>query len=147
MSYIQWGGESCIALHRGACSRGLQAGKRGRSSQVSRCVSVEHSLVMSQMVSPFLPSKWSLPSLFIDARGMQGYMKSFLGRKNRSLQSCLVVGGVPLLKEWPMSFDAVATCSDICGHVDDAPTTCRVMIIPMATCLSLRFDRRREPRP
>jgi hypothetical protein len=51
------------------------------------------------------------------------------------------------LEEWPLSFDAVATCPDIRGPVDNAATTHRVMIILMATHLSLRFDWRREPRP
>jgi hypothetical protein len=35
-----------------------------------------------------------------------------------------------------MSFDAVATCLDIRGSVDVAATTRRVVIIPVATCLS-----------
>jgi hypothetical protein len=57
MPYVQWGEEFCIALHRGACSRGLQVGERGRSSQVSKCVSVERSLAMSlSCVSIFLLS-------------------------------------------------------------------------------------------
>jgi hypothetical protein len=51
------------------------------------------------------------------------------------------------LEEWPLSFDAVATCPDIRGPVDDAATMHRVMIIPVVTRLSLRFDWRREPRP
>jgi hypothetical protein len=68
------------------------------------------------------------------------YMMSFLGRKIRGLQSCPVVGGVPLLKEWPLSFDVVVTCHDIRGLVDDAAMTRRVMIIPMAMHPSLRFD-------
>jgi hypothetical protein len=72
---------------------------------------------------------------------------SFLGRKIRGLQSCPVVGGVPLLEEWPLSFDAVATCHDIRGPVDDAATTRRVMIIPVAMHLSLWFDWRRVLRP
>jgi hypothetical protein len=75
------------------------------------------------------------------------YVMSFLGTKIRGLQSCPVVGGVPLLEEWPLSFDAIATCPDICVPVDDAATTHRVMIIPVATHPSLQFDRRREPRP
>jgi hypothetical protein len=58
-----------------------------------------------------------------------------------------VVGGVPLLEEWLLSFDAVATCPVVRGPMDDAATTHRVVIIPMATCLSLRCDWRREPRP
>jgi hypothetical protein len=51
------------------------------------------------------------------------------------------------LEEWPLSFDAAATCPDIHGHVDDTTTTRRVMIIPVATRLPLRFDWRRVPRP
>jgi hypothetical protein len=75
------------------------------------------------------------------------YVMSFLGRKIQGLQSCPVVGGVPLLVEWLLSFDAVATCPDIRGPIDDAATMRRVMIIPMVTRLSLRFDWRREPMP
>jgi hypothetical protein len=60
------------------------------------------------------------------------YAMSLLGRETRGLQSCSVVGGVPLLEEWPLPFDAVATCPDIRGPVDDAATTGGVMIIPMA---------------
>jgi hypothetical protein len=71
----------------------------------------------------------------------------FLGRKSRSLQSCPVVGGVSLLEEWPLSFDAVVLCSDIRSPVDDAATMCRIMNITVVTCPSLRFDHRREPRP
>jgi hypothetical protein len=44
------------------------------------------------------------------------------------------VGGVAL------SFDAVAMCPDIRGHVDNAATTHRVMIIHVAMRLSLWFD-------
>jgi hypothetical protein len=44
-----------------------------------------------------------------------------------------------------LSFDVVATCLVIRG--DDATTTHRVMIIPVAMRLSLRFEWRREPRP
>jgi hypothetical protein len=53
------------------------------------------------------------------------------------------------LEEWPLSFDTIATCLDICGLVYDTAMThrVRVMIIPVATHLSLRFDWRREPRP
>jgi hypothetical protein len=40
------------------------------------------------------------------------------------------------LEEWPLSFDVIATCPDIRGSVDDAATTRRVVIIPVATCLS-----------
>jgi hypothetical protein len=75
------------------------------------------------------------------------YVMPFLRRKIRDLQSCPVVGGVPLLEEWSLSFDVVATCPDIRGPVDDVATTYRVMIIPVATRLSLWFDRHREPRP
>jgi hypothetical protein len=75
------------------------------------------------------------------------YVISFLGRKIQGLHSFPVVGGVPLLEEWPLSFDAIATCPDIRGSVDDATTTRRVMTILVATCLSLRFDWHRGPRP
>jgi hypothetical protein len=75
------------------------------------------------------------------------YVMSFMGRKIQGLQSCLVVGGVSLLEECPLSYDAIATCSDIHGPVDDIATTHRVMITPVATRLSLRFGWRREPRP
>jgi hypothetical protein len=51
------------------------------------------------------------------------------------------------LEEWPLSFDDVATCPDIRGPVDDATTTHRLVIIPVATRLSLWFDWRRERRP
>jgi hypothetical protein len=51
------------------------------------------------------------------------------------------------LEEWPLSFDAIVTYLDIRCPTDDAARTCRVVIITVATCLSLRFDRRREPRP
>jgi hypothetical protein len=61
---------------------------------------------------------------------------SFLQRKIRGPHSCPVVGGVSLLEEWPLSFDVVATCPHIRGSVDDAATTRRVMIIPVATCMS-----------
>jgi hypothetical protein len=47
-----------------------------------------------------------------------------------------VVVGISLLEEWPLSFDAVATCPAIRSPVDDAATTRRVMIISMAMCLS-----------
>jgi hypothetical protein len=47
-----------------------------------------------------------------------------------------VVGGVLLLEEWLLSFDAIATCPAIRSPVDDAATTRRVVIIPVATCLS-----------
>jgi hypothetical protein len=58
-----------------------------------------------------------------------------------------VVGGAPLLEEWLLSFDAVATCPVIRSLVDNTATTHKVVIIPMATCLSVQFDYRREPRP
>jgi hypothetical protein len=51
------------------------------------------------------------------------------------------------LEEWALSFDAIVTCLDIRGPVGDAATMHRVMIIPVATRLSLWFDWRREPRP
>jgi hypothetical protein len=47
-----------------------------------------------------------------------------------------VVGGVLLLEEWLLSFDAVATCLATRSSVDNTGTTRRVMIIPVATCLS-----------
>jgi hypothetical protein len=47
-----------------------------------------------------------------------------------------VVGGVLLSEEWLLSFDAVVTCPAIRSPVDDAATTRRVVIIPVATCLS-----------
>jgi hypothetical protein len=55
-----------------------------------------------------------------------------------------VVGSVLLLGEWLLSFDAVAMCPVIRGPVDDAATMHRVVIIPVAMRLFLRFDRRRE---
>jgi hypothetical protein len=58
-----------------------------------------------------------------------------------------VVGGVPLLGEWLLSFDVVVMCPVIRSPMDDATTTHRVVIIPVATCLFLRFDWRRGPRP
>jgi hypothetical protein len=95
--------------------------------------------------------KWSLLSPFIDTRERRvtciRYVKSFLGRKGQSFQSCPAVGGVPLLEEWPMSFDAVVMFPDIRGPRDDTAMMRRVVIIPVTTCLSLRFDWRREPRP
>jgi hypothetical protein len=47
-----------------------------------------------------------------------------------------VVVGVLLLEEWLLSFDAVATCPATRSPVDDAATMRRVVIIPMATCMS-----------
>jgi hypothetical protein len=41
---------------------------------------------------------------------------------------------VPLLKEWSLSLDAVATCPD---RRSLAAMKCRIMIITVATCLSL----------
>jgi hypothetical protein len=73
--------------------------------------------------------------------------RGFPGRKIRGLHSCPIVGGVPLLEEWPMFFDVVATCLDMRGSVDDAATMHRVVTIPVATCLSLRFNWHRGPRP
>jgi hypothetical protein len=92
--------------------------------------------------------EWSLPSPFIDARGTQCYMYAlrdvFPAKEDPRSP---VVGGVPLLEEWLLSFDAVATCPVVCGPVDDAATTHRDVIIPVATRLSLRFDWHRERRP
>jgi hypothetical protein len=142
--------EPCIILHRNACSRGYKL-VRERSSQVSRCVSVERSLVSRMaygcLFSPS-PLEWPLPSPFIDARGTQGYMHAlrdvFLGKDD--LRSP-IVGGAPLLEEWLLSFDAVATCPVIRSLVNDAATTHRLVIIPMATRLSMQFECHREPRP
>jgi hypothetical protein len=140
------GGESCIILHRSAC--------RVKSSQVSRCEWSVCSPLMSRTAYRFTflsPLKWSLPSPFIDARGTPGYMHVlrdiFPRKEDRGLHSCLVVGDMPLLEERPLSFDAIATCLDIRGSVDVAATKRRVVTIPVATCLSLRFDWRRGPRP
>jgi hypothetical protein len=47
-----------------------------------------------------------------------------------------VVGGLLLLGEWPLSLDVVATCPATRSLVDDTAMTRRVMIIPVATCLS-----------
>jgi hypothetical protein len=81
--------------------------------------------------------KWSLSSPFIDARGIPGYMHVlcdiFLGKEDPRPP---VVGGVSLLEEWLLSFDAAATCPVIRSPVDDATTMRRVVIIPVATCLS-----------
>jgi hypothetical protein len=73
------GGESCIILHQSSCSRGY---KRAREGGVSRSQDVSGVCVclslMSRMAYGFAfypsPLKWSLPSPFIDARGMPGYM-------------------------------------------------------------------------
>jgi hypothetical protein len=43
---------------------------------------------------------------------------------------------VPLLEEWLLFFDAVATCPAIRSPVDDAATTRRVVMISVAMCLS-----------
>jgi hypothetical protein len=51
-----------------------------------------------------------------------------------------IVGGVQLLGEWLLSFNAVAMCPIMRRPVDDAAMMHRVMIIPVATCLSLWFD-------
>jgi hypothetical protein len=48
------------------------------------------------------------------------------------------------LEEWPLSLDAIAMCSDRRSLI---AMKCRIMITTVATCLSLQFDRRREPRP
>jgi hypothetical protein len=87
-------------------------------------------LVFPSSVFPFF-LEGSLPSPFIEARGEQGYMHCcvmfFPVRKSRSLRSCPVVGGVSLLKEWPLCFDVVAMCSDIRSSMDDAAMTCRIV--------------------
>jgi hypothetical protein len=104
------------------------------------------SSLMSRMVYGFafclffllsLSLEPSLPSPFIDARGTQSYMyvlqDIFPGKKD---PRPLVVGGVLLLEEWLLSFDAVVTCPATRSRVDDVATTRRVVIIPVATCLS-----------
>jgi hypothetical protein len=92
--------------------------------------------------------QWSMSSPFIDARGAQGYIHAlhdvFLGKEDLRPP---VVGDVLLLEEWLLSFDAVATCPVVCGPMDDAATTHKVVIIPVVMRLSLRFDWYREPRP
>jgi hypothetical protein len=52
-----------------------------------------------------------------------------------------IVGGVSLLGEWLLSFDAAATCPVIRSPVDDTTMMHRVMIIPVATCLSFGLIR------
>jgi hypothetical protein len=101
----------------------------------SNCLWIRLSSVPFGMV-PALP--------FIDARGTQGYMQALrdvFPRKEDPRSPilsyswwCTTVGGVA------PSFNAVATCPDIRVPVDDAATTHRVMIILVATRLSLRFD-------
>jgi hypothetical protein len=54
----------------------------------------------------------------------------------RGLRSRPVVSDVPLLEEWLLSFDVVATCPAIRSPVDDAATTRRVMMVPVTTCMS-----------
>jgi hypothetical protein len=79
-----------------------------------------------------------VPSLpFYRRKGTQGYMHVlcdiFPGKEDPRPP---VVGGVLLLEEWLLSFDVVETCPAIRSPVDDAATTRRVVIIPVATCLS-----------
>jgi hypothetical protein len=64
------------------------------------------------------------------------YVIFFLGRE---IQGLFVVGSVLLLEEWLLSLDAIATCPVIRSPVDDAATTRRVVIIPVATCMSFGF--------
>jgi hypothetical protein len=47
-----------------------------------------------------------------------------------------IVGGMLLLGEWPLPLDAVVTCPTTRSPMDDIATMRRVMIIPVATCLS-----------
>jgi hypothetical protein len=54
----------------------------------------------------------------------------------RGLRSRPVVSDVPLLEEWLLSFDVVATCPAIRSLVDDATTTRRVMMVLVTTCMS-----------
>jgi hypothetical protein len=71
------GGESCIILHRSACSRGY---KRVRERGTPRSQDVSGACVFASDESNGLwicllsSLKWSLPSPFIDARGTPGYM-------------------------------------------------------------------------
>jgi hypothetical protein len=58
-------------------------------------------------------------------------------REKRSKISGPVVGGILLLEEWPPSLDTAMTCPNECNPT---ATKCRIMIITVATCLSLRFD-------
>jgi hypothetical protein len=135
------GGESCIIIHRNICSRGYKWVREGgdpRSQDVSSVCGF--SLLLS-----FL-SSWKGPCLPL--LKMQGEHRVtcmccvlfFLGRKSQSLQPCPIVGGVSLLEEWPLSSDAIAMCSDICSSVDNAATTCRI-VITVATCTNYTTDR------
>jgi hypothetical protein len=72
------------------------------------------------------------------------YVMFFWEKRSEVSSLCPIVGGTLLLEKWPLSLDAIALCSDI--H-SPAAMKCRIMIIIVATCPSLRFDRRREPRP
>jgi hypothetical protein len=92
----------------------------------------------------FCSSPGTVPAFpFYRCKGSTGLQVMFLWEK-RSEVSGPVVGGVLLLEEWPPSSNVVATCPD--GRSPVA-TKCRIMIITVAMCLSLWFDRRREPRP
>jgi hypothetical protein len=87
-------------------------------------------LSLSFRMAPALP--------FYRCKGTQGYMYAlqdvFLGKDDPRSP---VVGGAPLLEEWLLSFDAVATCPVIRSLVDEAAMTHRVVIIPVATRLSV----------
>jgi hypothetical protein len=140
-------------LYRDACSRGLQAGERVRSSQVSRCVNVKSLLVVSQMAYGFAfslcPSRMVSAFPFYRCKGDIGLHVCVTRRLSREGRAEVSnpARGVPLLEEWLLSFYVVATCHDIRGPRDDATKARRVVIILVVTCLSLRFDWRRESRP
>jgi hypothetical protein len=87
---------------------------------------------------------WNGPCFpFYRRKGSTGLQVMFL-REKRSEISGPIVGGILLLEEWTSSSDAAVTCPD--RHSPTA-TKCRIVIITVVTCLSLWFDRRREPRP
>jgi hypothetical protein len=100
-------GESCIILHRSACSRGYKRVREGgtpRSQDVSGVCVFASDESNGLWICLLSSMKWSLPSPFIVVRGTSGYICMcyvifFLGRKIRGLHSCPVVGDVPLLEE------------------------------------------------
>jgi hypothetical protein len=140
------GRESCIILYQSACSRGYKRVREGgtpRSQDASgECVC---SPLMSRTAYRFafrlffvvVLVEWSLPSPLIDARGTQGYMHVLhdIFPRKKDLRPP-VVGGVSLFEEWTLSFDAIVTCPAIRSPMNDAATTRRVVIVPVATCLS-----------
>jgi hypothetical protein len=84
----------------------------------------------------FFSLEWSLPSPFIDARRTQGYMyvlcDIFPGKEDLMPPLSPVVGDVPLLEEWLLSFDVVAMCPAIRSPMDDAATTRTVVMVLVA---------------